>query len=507
MRAKYLVRNLENIKTFGNANVFIKDISTDSRSVKSGGAFFAIRGSNTDGNKFIEQAIARGAVMVVSEKAPTLPERKNLFWVQTDDVLEKLSQVANEFYRNPSEKLKVIGITGTNGKTTLSYILERVLKRAGIKTGVIGTVNYRINGRKISAAANTTPLAHSLQKLIRRMSREKVKILIMEVSSHSLALHRVDNVQFDAAAFTNLKRDHLDFHKSKAEYLRAKIKLFHLLGASIKEPKIAAINSDDAASVEIKAKCGKKITIFSYGLNLEADFAASDIQISPEKTLFTIRYPTGKIKIESYLLGLHNVYNILAAFAILYAMGVKSRVIARGIAGIKNIPGRLEKIAAQGFSIFVDYAHTDDALKNVLENLRRITRKKIITVFGCGGDRDRTKRGPMGHVACSMSDTVIITDDNPRTEDPKRIFSDILKGIKGKFTNYRIITPRERAIYRAIKSAKQGDIVLIAGKGHENYQILKSGRIHFDDREVAKKALRQLNTAPGRAANKKGRSK
>jgi UDP-N-acetylmuramoyl-L-alanyl-D-glutamate--2,6-diaminopimelate ligase len=493
MKVIKLFENM-NIEIFGNKNAEAAHISNDSRDIKKNSVFFALSGANTDGNIYIKKALKKGASVIVSEKKPSAFIKKldsKIAWIKTSTILKTLSTVSSRFYGHPSRKLKIIGLTGTNGKTTASYILEAIYKQKKIKTGIIGTISHRINNRTILKALNTTPLSHQLQSLLKTMLDKKVKTAIMEVSSHSLSLNRVDNIEFDRAVFTNFQRDHLDFHKNRENYFNAKLKLFDLLLASPKKGKAAIINIDDEKATAILKKFKKKLKFITYGLYNKADFSATNIRFLKNKTFFKFSYPKGEKEISLKLLGSHNIYNALSAAATAYSLNINISTIIKGLESIKNVPGRLEKISSnQNFDVFVDYAHTDAALENVLTNLIKLPHKRLITVFGCGGNRDRGKRAPMGIISCSLSDIAIVTNDNPRNEDPAQIFKDIQKGLKKKkLNNYQLIPSRKQAIYKAVKLAKEGDIILIAGKGHEDYQILKGKTIHFDDREIVKEAM------------------
>ncbi|OGR45822.1 MAG: UDP-N-acetylmuramoyl-L-alanyl-D-glutamate--2,6-diaminopimelate ligase [Elusimicrobia bacterium GWF2_52_66] len=478
-----------------DGGVEITAITNDSRKAVKGALFFALPGAKTDGSLYIRQALENGASAVVSQNAAD-PALKTAYpsavWLRTPDISALLSTAAANFYHNPSAELKVTGLTGTKGKTTTAYLLESILAAHGDKPGVAGTINYRVNGRVLSKAANTTPLAHDLQALLRAMVGAGAKSAIMEISSHALALKRADNVRFDCAVFTNLQSDHMDFHKTRGDYFLAKARLFELLAASPKKNKTAVINADDEMAAELISGLSRGLKTLTFAVDGKADFKASAVQILEQKTLFNLNAPGGKTPVVLNLLGLHNVYNALAAITAACAMGVGLETAVKGVQALTRVPGRLERIdLGQNFTVFVDYAHTGAALESVLTNLKKLPHAKIITVFGCGGDRDRTKRAPMGAVSCSLSDRVIITSDNPRTEDPARIFSDIEKGLAGVFLNYETLPCRREAIFKAIAAASKGDIVLIAGKGHEDYQILKNETIHFSDREEAEEAIKK----------------
>ncbi|OGR64868.1 MAG: UDP-N-acetylmuramoyl-L-alanyl-D-glutamate--2,6-diaminopimelate ligase [Elusimicrobia bacterium GWB2_63_22] len=473
----------------------VSSVLNDSRLAGPGSLFFALPGARTDGSLFIRQALERGAAAVITA-APVPPETASAFphaaFLTAPDLNRALSKAAANFHGHPSSRLKVYGITGTKGKTTTAYLLENILLGQGLSPGVIGTIDYRVGGKVIAAAANTTPLAHTLQELLAGMAAAGASSVVMEVSSHALALGRVEDVDFDCAVFTNLQRDHLDFHKDRESYFLAKARLFDLLERSPKKDKYAVINADDERAPWLLKKLAGRVRTVTFGIENEADFRAADVEILADMTRFTLKTPAGEIPVRLNLLGRHNVYNALAAIAAAAGGGVDARAAAGGAGALANVPGRLQRVdAGQDFTVFVDYAHTDASLENVLSGLGLMPHRRIITVFGCGGDRDRTKRAPMGAVACALSDLAIVTSDNPRSEDPMAIIDDIEKGIVDKFTNFEIIPDRRHAIEAAVAQAAKGDIVLIAGKGHETYQILKDSTIHFSDAETAAAAIRK----------------
>jgi UDP-N-acetylmuramoyl-L-alanyl-D-glutamate--2,6-diaminopimelate ligase len=474
----------------------ISSVINDSRLAGPGALFFALPGAKTDGALFARQALEKGAAAVISA-APLPPETVEGFpgaaLLDAADINRALSLAATNFHGRPSSKLKVYGITGTKGKTTTAYLLESILLREGRSPGVIGTIDYRVGGKVLAPAANTTPLAHTLQELLAKMSAAGAASAVMEVSSHALALGRVEDVEFDCAVFTNLQRDHLDFHKDRESYFLAKARLFELLERSPKRDKCAVINADDERAPWLLKRLEGKVRTFTFGIENQADFRAEALEILESETRFLLRTPEGAFPVKLRLLGRHNVYNALAAIAAAAAGGgIGPLAAAEGAQALANVPGRLERVeAGQDFTVFVDYAHTDAALENVLSNLGLMPHRRIITVFGCGGDRDRTKRAPMGAVACGLSDLAIITSDNPRSEDPLAIIDDIEQGVSGKHDNYEVIPDRKDAIEKAVLQARKGDIVLIAGKGHETYQILKDRTVHFSDAETAAAAIRK----------------
>lgn len=473
----------------------ITALTNDSRKITPGALFFALPGAKTDGSLFIKQALEKGAAAVISGSEVPAELRAAYpaaAFINTTELQRGLSRIASNFYGNPSGRMKIYGITGTKGKTTTAYLLESVLRAAGEKPGVIGTIDYRVDGRVIAQAANTTPLAHTLQELLAGMAEAGAKAAVLEVSSHALALNRVEDVEFDFAAFTNLQRDHLDFHGDRESYFEAKARLFGLLAASPKKDRGAVINADDERAPELLGRMGGELDVLTFGIDQPADFKASDVEIGENETRFTLVTGGETFKVRLNLLGRHNIYNALTAITLAAAGGLSVSDAVAGVAALQNVPGRLERVSlGQDFTVFVDYAHTDAALQNVLENLKLMPHARIITVAGCGGDRDRTKRAPMGRVSCAMSDQVIVTSDNPRSEDPAQIFADIEAGIKGQFKNYEVIPDRGEAIKKAVALAAKGDILLIAGKGHETYQILKDRTIHFSDAEAAAAAIRE----------------
>ncbi|MDD2804271.1 MAG: UDP-N-acetylmuramoyl-L-alanyl-D-glutamate--2,6-diaminopimelate ligase [Elusimicrobiales bacterium] len=473
----------------------ISSVVNDSRLAGPGALFFALPGARTDGANFIKQALELGAAAVISAAEPPAELRAAYPaapLLKAGEISAALSVIAANFYGRPSKKLKVFGITGTKGKTTTAYLLESALHQAGSRPGVIGTIDYRIDGKVLAPAANTTPLAHTLQELLAKMVAADALAAVMEVSSHALALGRVEDVEFDCAVFTNLQRDHLDFHKDRETYFQAKARLFDLLERSPKKDKCAVINADDERAGWLLKKLKGRVKAVTFGIEEEADFRAADIEILETMTRFTLHAGQEKMPVKLNLLGRHNIYNALAAIAAAASGGLSVRAAIDGVQALENVPGRLERVnAGQDFSVFVDYAHTDAALENVLSSLGLLPHQRIITVFGCGGDRDRTKRAPMGAVACALSGLAIITSDNPRSEDPLAIIDDISKGVMDKYSNFEVIPDRKRAIEAAIAQARKGDIVLIAGKGHETYQVLKDRTVHFSDAETAAAALKE----------------
>ncbi len=479
-------------KILGDGGTKISGIEHDSRKVSAGSLFVCMEGAHFDGHKFIEQAKNSGAVAILTTHEDiSLPEKISALIVP--DMLNSLAVIVPYFYDYPSKKMRVIGITGTNGKTTTTYLIREILKSAGYKVGLIGTIQMMI-GEEIFPMHNTTPNVIDLQHIFCTMREKNVDFVVMEVSSHALAEHRVAGIEFDTAVFTNLTQDHLDYHKTMENYKLTKAKLFEMVSRSgRKEGKTAVINIDDEASAEmLKHSLCEKIT---YGIEKNSDLSAVDIDVKSTGTAFKIRGEFGAMNLRLHLTGIFNVYNVLAAVGATLAEKISPDVIKTALENFKSVPGRFERIFADiPFAIIVDYAHTPDGVKNVLETARQIAKNRIITVFGCGGDRDKTKRPIMGRIAAELSDIVIATSDNPRTEDPAEILRDVEVGVNEKIGDkvHEKIIDRRQAIFRAVEIAQAGDVILILGKGHENYQILKDETIHFDDREVAQDAIKNL---------------
>jgi len=464
------------------ANLQVKGITCDSKAVKKSFVFVAIKGSRQDGSRFIKDAVANGAGIVVVEEGQRkikVPEKVKL--LKVNDCREFLSEACAEFYGRPSGKIKIIGITGTNGKTTVAYLIEAIAKKAGYACGVIGTINHRFKDQKITAK-NTTPGPGELQELLSKMLKQRIKYCAMEVSSHALDQKRVAGVNFTHAIFTNLTQDHLDYHKNLENYFQAKAKLFRALTPA----SVAIINNDDQYSRRLKQLTSAKV--LTYGIKNKADFSARNIKFSMSGSTFTLSAPGIKAKMKSNLVGRHNIYNILTAIAWGFSENLDFGKIQSAIENFKTVPGRLEKVnSGKGYNIFVDYAHTPDALFNAISSLRPLAGKKIIVVFGCGGERDKLKRPKMGRIVTQLADYAIITSDNPRSEDPMRIIRDICAGIRKN--NFRVIPDRFKAIQAGLRLAEKDDCLLIAGKGHENYQVLKNKVLNFSDRKAAQKCL------------------
>lgn len=465
------------------SGIKIKGITSDSRQVRKGFVFVAIKGNRRDGNLFINEAVTRGAsIVVVQKKTPKIKISRKIKLLTVNDCRKFLAEAASSFYGFPTDKLKVAGITGTNGKTTITYLIEALAKESAKPCAVIGTINYRFKG-KVVAAKNTTPGPVELQKMFVQMLAKKIKYCAIEVSSHALDQDRVGGINFSRAIFTNLTQDHLDYHKNLENYFLAKTKLFRTLSPS----SVAVINNDDRYGCRIKKITPAKI--MTYGIIKPSTVMASDIHFGLQSSEFTLVAPKIKLKIKTSLVGRYNIYNILAAICWALSENLSIKDIKSAIEKFKLVPGRLERVDSQeGLGIFVDYAHTPDALFNVIGALRPLVEGKIVVVFGCGGERDKLKRPKMGKVVTELADYAIITNDNPRSEDPQRIMDDICAGIRKN--NYCLIEDRAKAINKGLSLVRKGDCLLIAGKGHENYQILKNKVLDFCDRKVVQACLK-----------------
>ena len=491
-----LVEPLQGTERQGNLDVAVTSLTDDSRAVKPGGVFVAVKGERVDGHAFVGKAVAAGAAGLVLQKG-----HKELYAaagssvpvLRVDDSRLVLGLLAGRFYGDPASRLRMVGVTGTNGKTTVTYLCKAVLETAGRRVGLIGTVAYQIGAERLPAA-HTTPGAVELQALLARMADAGMDAAVMEVSSHALALDRTSGCEFDVAIFTNLTQDHLDFHPDMDAYFHAKMRLFSDLDPAGRKlrPKRAIVNLDDARGPRVCE--ASRVPVWTYAIRKPADIRAEDVRLALSGTRFTAATPHGRFPVESRLVGEHNVYNILAAIGVGLHEGFPPDTVQRGIASVANVPGRFERVeAGQDFTVVVDYAHTDDALLRLLTAAQALKTGRIITVFGCGGDRDRGKRPKMGRVAARLSDVVFLTSDNPRSENPEAILREIEVGVREALAErpvrYDVIADRRAAIEAAVREAKPGDTVLIVGKGHEDYQIVGSTRLHFDDREVARAAL------------------
>jgi len=484
----------------GNAEARVAGLVYDSRLVKPGDAFICVRGLHTDGHLYIPQAVEKGAAALVvatgrTGSAPPLPNgwlQRNAL-VAVSDPMAAMAPMALAFYDYPSSRLTLAGVTGTNGKTTTSQMIDAIFRAAGHKTGLVGTIEYRIGDRRMRAK-HTTPFAVDLQALLAGFVEEGATHASMEVSSHALSLHRVDGCQFAAAVFTNLTPEHLDFHSDMQDYLEAKRRLFI-------DPqylprhgeRVDAINVDDPAGPEIaRGALGRTLT---YALDSEAECGAEQVELGPTRTRFVAALPAGKVAIEMGLLGRFNVYNALGALAATVGLGIPAEAAQAGLREMDPVKGRLERVPTASRTVVIDYAHSPDGLTQALNAVRQLAAGRVIVVFGCGGDRDRTKRPVMGEIASRLADQCVVTSDNPRGEDPKTIIEEIVAGIPAEARPRCEVEPdRARAIRLAIEAARKNDLVLIAGKGHEDYQIFADRTIHFDDREVAEAVLREIES-------------
>ena len=504
MQLSLLMRGIDPLGITGRTDGEVASVCYDSRQCREGGLFVAISGLKADGHEFIADAITRGAGFIIHEGEFNPPA--GVTAVRVRDSRRCLGILGRNFFGDPSAGICLIAVVGTNGKTTVTYLLESILRTAGVNVGVLGTVNYRYGGKTIPAP-NTTPESFDMQRIIREMSDHGITHIVAEVSSHALDLKRVDDCAFDLGIFTNLTQDHLDYHRTMENYFQAKKRFFsEVLPAGRKNrPQRTIVNADDPWGQRILREVGQEAGSerLTYGIESPCDITASPFHLSLEGIEATLLFGGKRLSISSHLMGRFNLSNILAAAAASFALGITGRCIRDGIAALIQVPGRLEKVSTAGQpAVFVDYAHTDDALQRVLQNLSTYRTGRIITVFGCGGDRDRGKRPLMGEAASAYSDLAIVTSDNPRTEDPLSIIQEIETGIRMvKYTEagdparrpsgrgYLVIPDRKAAIAAAIGLADTKDIVLIAGKGHEDYQIIGTKRFPFDDRVIAREEL------------------
>lgn len=481
MELKKILNEIQYDVLKGNDEVNINEINYDSRKVKANDVFVCIKGFQSDGHKFVSSAIEKGAKVIVCEEP--IKSNENITIIKVADTRKALAKMGANFYDNPSKKMKMIGVTGTNGKTTTAFMIKTILEEAGIKAGLIGTIANFIGSEKLHTE-RTTPESLELQELFYEMVEKGCKYCVMEVSSHSLALDRVYGIEFEAGIFTNLTRDHLDFHKTFENYYKAKYELF-------KRSKISIINADDSYGIraieDIKKDGLSKL--ITYSIKAASNYKASNEICESTHIDYLLKYNDKEEKIKVGLPGEFNIYNSLGAIACMDSLNIPMEAIKKGIAEVVVL-GRCEKTGVKynlPYTIILDYAHTPDGLENILETARGFTKNRLISVFGCGGDRDKVKRPQMGKIGCHLSDIAIITSDNPRTENPTAIIQDIVKGIDTE--NYEVIENRKEAIERAIDIAMPGDVLVIAGKGHEDYQILNTGKIHFDEREVVDEIL------------------
>lgn len=491
MTIEQLVSVLNNVEVKGDVNKEIEFITHDSRRVRKNTLFVCICGTRVDGNKFIPQAIEAGACAIMTEKDVEVPA--DITVIKVPNMREAMELAVPYFYDYPGKKMRMIGVTGTNGKTSSTYMLRDILHKAGYKVGVIGTIKIMIEDEEMPIH-NTTPDVIDLQEILDKMYKQNIDYVVMEVSSHALDMNRIAGCEYDTAMFTNLTQDHLDYHKTMENYALAKAKLFDSLSAPnlVKSNKNAVINLDDELGSKTMIE-HTKCNLITYGIKNDAVLKAENVEIKASGASFDVKYKDDCVHFDLKVTGMFNVYNILGVIGVALAEKISFDLIKETLEAFEAVAGRFELVRqGQDFSVIVDYAHTPDGLENVLKTAREIAKKRLIVVFGCGGDRDRTKRPIMGRIAAQLADVVIATSDNPRTEDPEFILSEVEAGVlpalHGNF--HEKITDRRTAIFRAIELAQKDDIVLIAGKGHENYQILKTGTIHFDDKEVAIEAIR-----------------
>ena len=488
MKLRDLIAGAEIGEVSGPANPEIRSIAYDSRKAEPGSIFFALRGEKLEGVEFVRGALARGASAVASEHPLVAGLPDEITWVEMLPGSQRrgLARASANFYGRPAEALKLVGVTGTNGKTTTAYLVDSILHAAGLITGFVGTTGYRTPAGSRSAL-NTTPESLDLQQMFAEVRDAGGTHAVLETSSHALAMDRLWGCHFAAAIFTNLTRDHLDYHKTFEEYFAAKRMLFAGTGAGA--PDAAVINADDPYAAQLEGLAARTLT---YGLKGSPDLTTKKFALNFSGLEFTAQTPVGKIEVRSPLVGKINVYNILAAIGAGIGLEIPTAKIEEGIANLESVPGRFQRIdEGQPFLVVVDYAHTDDALRNLISTARELNPSgRIITVFGAGGERDRTKRPLMGEAAGSLSNLVVLTSDNPRSEDPLRIINDVVVGLQKADAKYKVEPERERALEIAIEEAQPGDIVLLAGKGHETTQVLADRTIEFDDREKARAILR-----------------
>lgn len=480
-----LIQSLPVTKIVGEKRVNITGIAYHSQKVKPNFLFVAMDGSKTSGAKFIDEALMKGAVAVVSNQ-PKSMYNSRVTYVQVENPRIFLAQVANKFYNYPAQRVNLIGITGTNGKTTTAYLAKSILDSAGKTSGLLGTIRH-FDGENWLKAENTTPESLDIIQILAKLVQKGIKYCVLEVSSHGLELNRVFGLRFQVGVFTNLTQDHLDFHKTLEAYKNAKLKLF----AGLDRNALAVVNKDDVVSDEINKVT--KAPIIYYCLKqgqevLQAQITAKILNLTPNITNTMLNIEGKEVRVDLRLIGSHNVYNLMAAAGVGLACQIHLNTIKTGIEKVRSIPGRLETVENnKGFFVFVDYAHSPDALKNLITTAREFSKKRVLILFGCGGNRDQTKRSIMGRIATELADQVVITSDNPRNEDPNKIIEDIKVGINK--ANFEIIPDRYNAIKRILLMAKTGDTILIAGKGHEDYQIIGDEKKHFDDRTMVKRIL------------------
>ncbi|MCM3182882.1 UDP-N-acetylmuramoyl-L-alanyl-D-glutamate--2,6-diaminopimelate ligase [Priestia megaterium] len=485
MDLRELLTHLHDFVQLPEQNIDITSIEMDSREVKPGALFICIDGYTVDGHSFAQMAVEKGAVAILAEK----PVDVEVPVVRVKSTKRAMAVLADAFYNQPTQKMHLIGVTGTNGKTTITHLIEHIFKSQHKKTGLIGTIEIRIGDTSYDVK-NTTPESLTLQKTFHQMVEENVEVAMMEVSSHALDLGRVHGCDFDVAVFSNLTQDHLDYHHTMEDYRRAKGLLFAQLGNAYNHnrPKFAVLNADDAATEEYIKNTAA--TVITYGIDRDSDIRATNIQITNSGTTFDLTTPTETVPVEMKLIGKFSVYNVLAATASCLVSGIPLSVIVEEIKVLEGVSGRFEVVdAEQDFTVIVDYAHTPDSLENVLKTVKEFAKRNIYVIVGCGGDRDRTKRPIMARIAAEYSTQAILTSDNPRSEDPLAILKDMEEGLDTD--NYVTIADRAEAIRYAVEAAHADDVIVIAGKGHETYQIIGKKVFDFDDREVARKMIEE----------------
>jgi UDP-N-acetylmuramoyl-L-alanyl-D-glutamate--2,6-diaminopimelate ligase len=503
VKLRDLLQGTEAIVPESAQQLEIRQVACDSRKVQPRALFFALHGAKADGNEFIRDAVSRGAAAIASEESAPAAVPSSVVWIQVSEARKALAVAAANFFVHPAEALQLVAVTGTNGKTTTTSLIDAIVKASGAKTGLFGTIAYHTPLGEYPAP-NTTPESVDLQGFLAEIRDAGGKFGVLEVSSHSLAMDRLWGCHFAAAVFTNLTREHMDYHKTFDDYFATKKKLFEGTGAGV--PEVAVINTDDEYGKRLTGLAKKTVT---YGIENGADITTKKFQLTFNGLAFTARTPNGKVQVASPLVGRINVYNILAAIGAAQALGLSNEVIEAGIRSLESVSGRFQRIdLGQPYFVVVDYAHTDDALENLIRTARELNPKgRIITLFGCGGGKDRTKRPVMGEVTGRLSDLTILSSDNPRTEDPLKIISDIIVGLQKTPGKYLIEPDREKAIGLAMDEARPGDIILLAGKGHENYQILADRTLEFDDRDMARRALRERGYTEAQTEIGNGRPK
>ena len=479
MKLRNLISDLSNAEIYGSGDPDISAVAYDSRRVKPNSLFMAVQGFAVDGNLFVPDAVTKGAAAILTDK-PGITAPVPV--VLVNDARRAMALISDRFYGSPQKSLIMTGITGTNGKTTTSYMVRSIFEAGKLGCGLIGTIKHMVSGREVTAL-NTTPEAPDIHAMLAQMAADGQTACVMEVSSHALALTRVAGIEFRAAAYTNLTRDHLDFHHTFAEYLDAKSRLF----VDLPGDATAVVNCEDTYAEHI-IHAARPSAVMTYGFE-DGDIKVAECILEPDKTDIVLETPAGRVETRLNIPGRYNVANAMAAAGIGISCGLPCDVVARGLAALKAVPGRFETVdEGQDFTVIVDYAHAPDALERILTSVREVTRGRLLSVFGCGGDRDRGKRPLMGEVSARIADVSIVTSDNPRTEDPRAIIDDILEGVPDT-ADYIVIPDREQAIKRAIEMSRSGDCVVIAGKGHEDYQIIGKEKRHFDDAETARRFL------------------